>query len=96
MVPVHHSWLWFPDHPGLTSGIVIGGFGFGSVVWNNLATHMINPNDLPVDENTFQYPQEVNENFRSMLQKLIACWALCALIGIIFVFPGPLPTKPEL
>ena len=53
MVPVHHSWLWFPKHPGLTSGIVIGGFGFGSVVWNNLSTRMINPHDLPVDEETF-------------------------------------------
>ena len=56
MVPVHHSWLWFPKHPGLTSGIVIGGFGFASVLWNNLATHMINPDNLPVDEETFQYP----------------------------------------
>ena len=53
MLPVHHTWLWFPKYPGLTSGIVIGGFGFGPLIWNNLATHLINPNDLPIDEETF-------------------------------------------
>jgi len=29
MVPVAHGWLWFPDCPGLISGIIIGGFGVG-------------------------------------------------------------------
>lgn len=29
MVPMQHGWLWFPDYPGLVSGIIIGGFGIG-------------------------------------------------------------------
>ena len=89
MIPVHHVWLWFPDHPGLTSGIVIGGFGFGPVAWNNFATHIINPNDLSVDQDTFQYPQEVNDNFARMLRVLITCWAICSFIGVLFIFSGP-------
>ena len=93
MVPVHHVWLWFPDHPGLTSGIVIGGFGFGPVVWNNFATHIINPNDLAVDKLTLHYPEEVNENFVRMIRVLITCWAICAFIGVVLIFPGPVESN---
>ena len=95
MVPIHHVWLWFPDHMGLTSGIVIGGFGFGPVIWNNFATHIINPKDLPVDEDTFQYPEEVNQNFVRMIRVLITCWAICAIVGVVFIFPGPVRTRAE-
>ena len=44
MVPMHHSWLWFPDRPGLISGIIIGGFGFGALVFGPVATSIVNPN----------------------------------------------------
>ena len=45
MVPVHHSWLWFPNNPGLVSGIILGGFGVGSLIYDNVFTHIINPNN---------------------------------------------------
>jgi len=38
MIPIHHSWLWFPASPGLVSGLVIAGFGFGSLIFNMLST----------------------------------------------------------
>ena len=38
MIPVHHAWPWFPENRGLASGLAIGGFGFGPVLWNNIAT----------------------------------------------------------
>lgn len=56
MVPVHHGWLWFPDNPGLVSGIILGGFGFGSLIFDNVLTHIINPNNEPYDDSTGQYP----------------------------------------
>ena len=56
MVPVHHAWLWFPKYPGLTSGIIIGGFGFGALIFNSLSTALINPDNLPFDKETFKYP----------------------------------------
>jgi MFS family permease len=27
ILPVHHSWLWFPRSPGTVSGIILAGFG---------------------------------------------------------------------
>ena len=33
MVPIFNTWEWFPNHPGLTSGLIIGSVGLGSVVF---------------------------------------------------------------
>ena len=38
MVPVHHGWLWFPNNPGLVSGVILGGFGLGSLIFDNVLT----------------------------------------------------------
>jgi len=43
MVPVHHSWLWFPKNLGLVSGIILGGFGCAGLIFDNMFTHLINP-----------------------------------------------------
>ena len=34
MAPMHHGWLWFPKSPGLVSGIIIGGFGVGTLIFS--------------------------------------------------------------
>ena len=52
MVPVHHAWLWFPENSGLVSGIILGGFGFGSLIFDNVFTHVVNPDNLPYDDET--------------------------------------------
>ena len=89
MVPVHHGWLWFPDKPGLISGIILGGFGFGSLIFDNVLTHLINPGNEKYDEDTGQYPEDVNERFKETWYVLIASWAVIAIVGIGMTFPGP-------
>ena len=91
MAPVHHAWIWFPKFPGLTSGIIIGGFGFGALIFNSLSTALINPDNLPFNKETFRYPEEVDENFTKMMQTLILLWAICVLLGAIMVFKGKAP-----
>jgi hypothetical protein len=50
MVPIHNGWLWFPENPGLVSGLVLGGYGLGTVVFDSISTLIINPNNLkPTD-----------------------------------------------
>ena len=56
LAPIHNGWLWFPDHPGLVSGLIIGGFGVGPLVYDNVFTALINPNNEPQDTETGQYP----------------------------------------
>ena len=64
MVPIHHGWLWFPDNPGLVSGIIIGGYGFGAFIFDNVATKVINPDNLELNQATGYYPEVVTERFQ--------------------------------
>ena len=65
MVPVHHGWLWFPEAPGLVSGLVIGGFGLGALVFNNVSTLIINPNNLKSTDP--EYSSTIKDRFDKML-----------------------------
>jgi len=95
MAPVHHGWLWFPNNPGLVSGIILGGFGFGALVFDNVITHVINPENLPINPDTGYYPDSVNNRFIFMWRVLVTCWLGISIIGFVMIFPGPEKTKTE-
>ena len=46
VVPIHHAWLWFPNHGGLTSGMMIGAFGLGTIIMNEIAAVIVNPDNI--------------------------------------------------
>jgi hypothetical protein len=87
MVPIKQSWLHFPNNPGFVSGIILGGYGFSTFVLDNTVTAIINPSNLKTVHGKF--PQEVDDRFQLMMYSLGACYAFMALIGIVFIFPGP-------
>ena len=53
LVPLHHSWLWFPDRPGLISGIIVSGFGIGTFAFNELCIYIVNPDNEKADDGKF-------------------------------------------
>lgn len=66
MVPVHHGWLWFPNRPGLVSGIIICGFGFGALTFNIMSLAIVNPANESSDEEG-KFSDKVNERVPYML-----------------------------
>ena len=92
MVPVHHAWLFFPKKAGLISGIILGGYGFGALIFDNVSTAVINPNGATVDKHGW-YPPDVNHNFMHMMRVLIVSWTCCMLLGVLMIFPGPQKKK---
>lgn len=46
MAPLMCGWEHYPERKGLVSGIVIGGFGFGSFFFNIISTFLVNPDDV--------------------------------------------------
>ena len=66
LAPIHHGWLWFPDHPGLVSGIIIGGFGVGALVYDNVWTALINPYNDEQDKETGPNAGDVRRQIRNM------------------------------
>lgn len=70
------------------SGIIIGGFGVGGLIFDNVFTHVINPGNESVNEDGF-YPDYVDNRFKGTMLLMYGCWLLIAIIGFITIFPGP-------
>lgn len=86
MVPMHHGWLWFPQNPGLVSGIIIGGFGIGTLVFSQVCTAIVNPDNIaPVDG---KFSKEVSDRVPHMLFVFTVSRLCIAIVSILLIFPG--------
>lgn len=86
---VHQAWLFFPDHPGLATGLIFSGLGGAGFVFDNLSTKLINPDNIPISSPDFS--SVVNERFTLMFNWLIFCWAFIVLATAILVWKAPEP-----
>ena len=91
MIAIYHAWLWFPSSPGLISGLIIGGFGFGALLFNPIAASIVNPDgEAPVDG---RFSDEINSKVKRMLWVLELSYLGIVVIASLLIFPGPDPTK---
>ena len=94
LITIHHSWLWFPNNPGLASGICMGGYGIGALLFDNIMTPVINPQNLnfifpcPLvpNANFGCYPESVDMNFKKMMYILIGIFAGLIIIGMVSIW----------
>ena len=49
--PMTIAMSWFPEKKALATGIVVGGFGGGSFIWNQVQTAIINPDNVDAVDN---------------------------------------------
>jgi OFA family oxalate/formate antiporter-like MFS transporter len=68
--PLAAGWKHFPNAKGTVAGFVVGAFGFGGFIFNQLGSIIFNPNGLRVDPKTGLYPPEVTENFSNSMLTL--------------------------
>ena len=89
MVPVHHGWSWFPNRPGLVTGLIISGFGFGALIFNSVSRALVNPDNESADAETGKFSDTVTKRVPYMLHVILVCFALMTLTAIALVFPAP-------
>ena len=63
--PIQNAWLWFPDRPGLCSGIILSGFGLSALIFNNIVFILVNPNNESAVDGVF--PADVNDRVPYMI-----------------------------
>ena len=49
MLPIQLAWEYYPENKGLYSGILLGAYGLGPFIFALLTTHLVNPDNLPLD-----------------------------------------------
>lgn len=91
--PLVCGWEWMPERKGLASGIVIGGFGFGSFFFGLLAMQLVNPDNAKADRISVNgdklYPFEIAERVPYMLRVCVVIWVVLSAIGVALIKRNP-------
>ena len=56
------GWGFFPEKPGLSSGIITAGFGVGPLIFDNVSTKLVNPENISTSPKP-EFDSVVKENF---------------------------------
>jgi MFS family permease len=80
---------WFPARKGLFTGIIVAGFGFGGLIFTNLQTLYLNPNNVPPDPATGYFDQKVHGRVPSLFLYMGIIFTVVQSIGCTLAFPPP-------
>ena len=91
--PIKLGWKAMPERSGMVSGLIIGGFGLGSLIFTQLGTMIINPDNLSqitvtdsaTNMTTEAFPEVVAERVPKFLQWLALGYACLALLAQILI-----------
>ena len=82
---------WLPNHRGLANGLIVFGFGFGSLIFNFVQTFYINPNNVsPIPDPTgaasdYYFPAEVASRTPNVFLILGTCFFVMQLVGMLLI-----------
>lgn len=94
-VPLHVAWAYFPGREGLMSGIIIGSYGLGGVIFNFVSTALVNPefeSSAIHDEHDsleYPFPDYIGDNTPGMLRNLSIIWASMMLMTLLILQTEP-------
>ena len=84
-MPLRICYEYFPEHKGTVSGIIIGGFGFGSFLFGFISTALINPNNYSTIDG--YYEKDVANNVPGAIRLFAMIWASIGLISVKLLKP---------
>ncbi|CAH8659969.1 unnamed protein product [Schistosoma rodhaini] len=81
---------WFPEHRGFVVGLVVSGYGMGSLVFSPIQTFLINPNNVPVNNVTRQFDDpEILNRLPHIFLVIGAILSVTQIIGLILLRSKP-------
>ncbi|KAH8865242.1 Oxalate:formate antiporter [Schistosoma japonicum] len=84
------SFTWFQNHRGLIVGLIVGGFGAGSIIFTPIQTVYINPNNIKIDNNTKRFEDiDLLNRVPSVFLLIGGVLLVLQLIGIVLVRDKP-------
>lgn len=80
---------WYPTRKGLFTGIIVAGFGFGGLIFTNLQTLYLNPDNTPADKTTGYFGEEVYGRVPKLFLYSGIIFTVTQAIGCLIAFPPP-------
>ena len=88
-----------PGKGGFATGIIVAGFGCGSLIFNQVQSKLINPHNLPAELDPADptkgkyFPAEVASNVPRVFLILAAIYLIMEVIGLLLIVE---PSQEEL
>ena len=90
--PLICAWEWFPEKKGLISGVIIGAFGFGALIFGFVTRWIVNPENEGVVQqpNGEKYfPETQAMRVPGMFHICLVIWCILLLVGTLLVSRNP-------
>ena len=84
------SWEYFPHKKGLVTGIILGGYGFGSFIFAQISTNLVNPTGAAPtvydpDNDVTYFDAEIADRVPYMIRTLVYIWIVLVLVGVLLI-----------
>ncbi|KAG1683636.1 Oxalate:formate antiporter [Nymphon striatum] len=76
---------WVPENKGLVSGLIVGGFGLGSLVFTPVQSAFINPNNLSPNANGYFLQEDVLKRVPNSYYLFAGIYMAIQLLGIFMI-----------
>ena len=81
--PLGGAMRWFPKSKGLVNGIIVGGFGLGAFIFNQIQTAYLNPVNKELDDGKYFNDDKILNRVPSVFLMLGSIYAIVQVIRII-------------
>lgn len=100
MCPIIAGWEYFPNNKGLVSGLIVGGYGFGSFIFGFISLAVANPEGRKPDYEVaggkiFAPEDDISDNAPKMIRFNCLLWAIMYVIAVIFMKRKAVPQLEE-
>ena len=89
MIPIICGWEHFPNRRGIVTGICLAGYGFGTFIFAQVSTAIVNPDRLePINDPTNDinfYKRSVAMRVPQMIRDLCYMWISLVVIGMLTI-----------
>ncbi|EAS03514.3 MFS transporter (macronuclear) [Tetrahymena thermophila SB210] len=89
MIPLDNAQKFFPNRKGTVYGVIICGYGLGSLMFNWVLYYLINPSNIKAEWNEayqeYMYPPQVSVNLPHALLGLGLMYFVIASIGSLLI-----------
>ncbi|XP_043220212.1 MFS-type transporter AFUA_1G00970-like [Amphibalanus amphitrite] len=89
--PLMVGYQWFPHNRGVVSGVVVGGYGLGSIILTSVQTSYLNPENVSPEDDGFFHDDALLDRVPSLFLiqgAICAALQLCGVLGVRRPPPG--------
>ncbi len=87
--PLGVAMKWFPKSKGLVNGIIVGGFGLGAFIFNQIQAAYLNPINEELDDGQYFKDDRILNRVPSVFLLLGTIYAVVQAMSVLLIKPPP-------